>query len=143
MAEPHDIRALSGLLAAAQRALSAAERAALAEHGLTPGVFRLLDHVYDRPGAAPAAAAAALDVARPTVTAWIITLEALGFLARLDVPTDGRRATLEPTADGCRVVAEARDLIRRRQNRLLASAIDPGEQAALLDVLQRIATAGS
>lgn len=143
MAEPHDIRALAGLLSAAQRALQAAERDALAEHGLTPGSYRLLDHVYDRPGVAPAAAASALAVARPTVTAWIIALEERGLLARLDVPTDGRRATLEPTSEGRRVVAEARDLIRRRQNRLLSAAVDPVEQASLLDVLQRIATAGS
>ena len=143
MPEPHDIRALVGLLSAAQRALQATERDALAEHGLTPGVYRLLDHVYDRPGVAPAAAAATLGVARPTVTGWIIALDERGLLARLDVLTDGRRATLEPTPDGRRVVAEARDLIRRRQNRLLSGAIDPVEQAALLDVLQRIATAGS
>jgi DNA-binding MarR family transcriptional regulator len=115
----------------------------LAEHGLTPGVYRLLDHVHDRPGVAPAAAADALGVARPTVTAWIIALDELGLLRRLDVPADGRRATLEPTAEGQRVVAAARDLIRRRQNRLLSGAIDPVEQASLLDVLQRIATAGS
>jgi DNA-binding MarR family transcriptional regulator len=141
--EPHDVRALSHLLTAAQRSLAVAERLALEPFGLTPAAFRLLDLVALHAGIAPGAAAAALVVKRPTITAWANTLRGLDLLERGGVEGDARRATLTVTAEGDRVARAGRDLIRRRQNRLLAGAVDPVEQAGLLDVLQRIAAAGS
>ena len=141
--EPHDVRALARLLTAAQRSLAAAERAALEPYGLSPAVFRLLDLVAQRPGIAPGVAADALAVRRPTITAWTNALRAVNLLERGGVEGDARRATLTPTAEGERVAVAGRDHVRRRQNRLLAGAVDPVEQAGLLDVLQRIASAGS
>jgi DNA-binding MarR family transcriptional regulator len=140
--EPHDVRALAGLLAAAARALAAAERDELAALGLTPGPFRLLDHVADAGPVAPSAAASALEITRPTVTAWIKILQTGGFLERAELPGDGRRAQITVTVEGRAVQRRARDRIRRRHLRLLASAVEPNAQADLLDALARIAAAG-
>lgn len=141
--EPHDSRAFAVLLAGAQRSLATVERVSLEPLGLTPATFRLLDLVGREPGIAPAVAADALGVTRPSITAWIGPLADLGLLERGGVPGDGRRARLALTHDGGRVHRAAVDAVRRAHTRLLASAIDPVEQADLLDALQRIAEAGS
>jgi DNA-binding MarR family transcriptional regulator len=140
--EPHDVRALAGLLAAAARTLAAAEREELATLGLMPGPFRLLDQVADAGPLAPSDAASSLEIARPTVTAWVKYLQTAGFLDRFAVDGDGRRAQLTLTVEGRAVHRRARERVRRRHLRVLAAAVDPNAQADLLDALARIAAAG-
>jgi DNA-binding MarR family transcriptional regulator len=139
--EPHDVRALAGLLADAARTLASAEREELEALGLTPGPFRLLDRLAEAGPLAPSTAASALGVTRPTVTAWAKYLQNAGFLSRDDVDGDARRALLAPSAEGSAVHRRARERVRRRHLRLLAAAVEPNAQADLLDALRRIAAA--
>jgi DNA-binding MarR family transcriptional regulator len=141
-AEPHDVRALAGLLAAAARTLALAEREELEALGLTPGPFRLLDRLSVAGPLAPSTAASALDVTRPTITAWAKYLQNAQLLDRDEVDGDGRRALLSPSPHGRAVHRRARERVRRRHLRLLSAAVDPNEQADLLDALARIAAAG-
>jgi DNA-binding MarR family transcriptional regulator len=138
--EPHDVRALAGLLGEVQRRLDAAEREELATLGLTPPVYRLLDHLVERGAEEPAVAARALGVSQPSVSGWVATLAGLGLIERGRHRGDGRRALLAPTAAGEALHARATDRIRRRLLRLLAP-VDPVAQAELLDALVLLARA--
>jgi DNA-binding MarR family transcriptional regulator len=140
--EPHDARAFARLIADAQRAFATAERDALEPFGITPPVFGLLDVIARHPGISPAAAAEELGVTRPTVTGWLNGLRELGLVARGESARDGRKASLTLTEDGGTVYRAAVDVIRRRHTRLLASAIDPTQQADLMDALYRVSQAG-
>jgi DNA-binding MarR family transcriptional regulator len=139
--EPHDARAFARLITEAQRTFANAEREVLAPFGLTPPVFGLLDVIARRDGLSPADAADALAVTRPTVTGWLKQLRELGLVSR-EAVEDRRRARLTITADGRLVHESGTDQVRRRYVRLLARAIDPSEQADLMDALSRIAAAG-
>ena len=141
--EPHDVRAFAGLLRDAQQAVRGAERAALEPFGIAGSTFRLLDLLGRDGPCGPAAAAAALGVSRPSITAWVNDLVAMELVDRAGLATDGRRARVALTDEGERVWRAASDAVRRRQNRLLAVAVDPVEQASLLDALQRIASVTS
>ena len=114
----------------------------LAPFGLTPPVFGLLGVIAHDDGLSPAAAADALGVTRPTITGWLKQLRELGLISRGDAAGDGRRARLLLTGDGRIVHASASDRVRRRHVRLLASAIDPSEQADLMAALARVVSAG-
>ncbi|MDX6377974.1 MAG: MarR family transcriptional regulator, lower aerobic nicotinate degradation pathway regulator [Gaiellaceae bacterium] len=140
--EPHDARAFARLIADAQRAFALAEREALDPFGITPPVFGLLDVIARNAGISPAGAAEELGVTRPTVTGWLNGLRELGLVARGESDRDGRKARLTLTDDGRTVHQAAVDVIRRKHTRLLASAVDPTQQAGLMDALYRVSQAG-
>jgi len=137
MVEPHDVRALARALTRAARRLEGVERVALADLGLTPATFRLLEHLARHGATSPSEAARALEVRQPTITGWLNALHAAGLLERVAVDDDGRRVSLRLTSAGRELHGHAGDLVRRRQSRVVA-ALDPVMQADLVASLERL-----
>lgn len=65
-----------------------------------------------------------------------------GLIQRRSDPRDARRRMLHLTAEGARTAAEAAPAVQRLGDRLLAP-LDEAERAHFLDLLRRVADAGS
>ena len=98
----------------ALRAATGALRRRLRDDGyavLTPGEIAVLSRL-DRGGPATTATLARLDGITPqAMGATVTALAARGLLDRTADPADGRRALLTPSAEGVRVLREARDAV--------------------------------
>jgi DNA-binding MarR family transcriptional regulator len=103
--------------------------------GLEPKAFFVLDGIAEQPF--PAGLARHLSMPKPTMTAYLKTLEAAGLVTRAIDTEDMRRHRIELTARGIEVLTAARASLARyygaRLDRL--SAKDAAEFARLLSAL--------
>ena len=95
--EPHDVRGLARLLAAAEASFRDVEAEALAELDLRPWMLRVLDHLARVGPRSPSQVATDLEVAQPTVSGWIAGADAQG--PDRASPGRRRRAARDPAAD--------------------------------------------
>jgi DNA-binding MarR family transcriptional regulator len=91
----------------------------------------------DRYGMTQRALTEATLMDKVAVNRAVKVLESRGLVARLPNPTDGRSQLLELTAEGQAIHAEVMPLALATERELLGE-LDPGEQAMLRELLQRI-----
>lgn len=93
--------------------------------------------VARRGSASPSVLAEDLDVAAPSVTGRIGSLERRGLVRRTPSPEDRRRVQVELTDDGRRAWRGALDVVGHEEHRLLG-VLDPEERRTLSDLLRRV-----
>jgi DNA-binding MarR family transcriptional regulator len=105
---------------------------------LTPTSGLALSILADSAGPLPPNAIAdRLIMSRATVTGLVDSLERRGYARRLPHPSDRRMLLVEITEKGRQAAAQYRAIIHRRQKDWF-SALQPGEQQTLIDLLQRM-----
>jgi DNA-binding MarR family transcriptional regulator len=110
------------------------------ESGLTSREAAFLAHVDEPDGSSPAALARHLGIGRPTLSAALARLEALGLVAMAADPGDARRKRVRLTEAGRRAVAGSSVLDSGSVASLLA-AMEPEERRAAVDGLTALARA--
>ena len=130
-------------LAAALTKVNRRMRAARGEQSLSEGQLGVLT-ALDRHGSmSPGALAEHEHVRPPAMTRTVAHLTELGFVAKVDHPTDRRQVLVELNDAGRTVIAE----VRRRRDQWLTQqlgALTPEERALLADatkLMTRIANA--
>jgi MarR family transcriptional regulator for hemolysin len=131
-------RNLGWLLKQASYALSTELMAALAPVGVSPrGYHVLAAAVTGEHTQTELAHLVGLD--KTTMVVTIDELEEAGLAKRLPSTHDRRARVIAVTEAGQRKVAEAREVIARVQDDVLAS-LPPGERTGLLEALNRLVT---
>lgn len=110
------------------------------DNGLTSREAAFLAHVDNPDGSSPAALARHLGIGRPTLSAALARLEALGLVAIAADPGDARRKRVRLTDAGRRAVAESSVLDADRVASLLAG-MEPEERRCAVDGLTALARA--
>jgi len=102
-----------------------------------PSVGRMLVLIrLDRDGPASISDLAAAERVRPQSMAQTVReLEAAGHVRRLPDPADGRRVSIELTADGAAALRAAREARETWLTRALESELDADERALLREAL--------
>jgi DNA-binding MarR family transcriptional regulator len=109
---------------------------------ITPAEYAILELVAENPSTRQGVLAEALSIKRSNMTKVVRGLEDRGLLARA-VPTDDARAVeLSLTAAG-ETLRRQLAASMRRNDRLAASALDAGEQAELLRLLDKLLAEGA
>ncbi len=109
----------------------------MAKDRITPGQFGVLTLIDRNPGLNQSALARVLGIERSTMVAVIDRLEDRRLVARRKSPSDRRSYTLALTRQGAALLVKVRPRIRRHEKRI-AAGLEPGEVAALIDLLRRI-----
>lgn len=99
--------------------------------GLVLGLLR------DNGDLSPSELGQRLIVTRATVTGVVDSLERRGYVRRVPNPTDRRSLLVELTADGRRVVQEARTLIHRNEKSWM-SPLSDDDLRAYIGLLHRV-----
>lgn len=110
----------------------------LAEHDLTPPLVGILRLLRISAGESQQALAERLGLAPSRLVPLVDDLEARGLVRRERSRVDRRVNVLQLTAAGNEVLATVRTVVGAHEASVLAG-IDPGEQATLTALLQRIA----
>lgn len=113
----------------------------LAEHGISPGRWRLLIALLfqsDEDGATMGALADHLQVAEPTVTATVQRLENEGLVERSRDPNDKRRVLVRVTPAGVQKAAQVIPSLAPRLERFVATL---GGPEATRDMANRLTEA--
>jgi DNA-binding MarR family transcriptional regulator len=129
-----------GLFRAQADVFSAIERAALRPLGLTHAGFVLLMSIWTIGPLETRRLALALGVSRPSVVSVVNTLERRGFVRRVRSTLDRRLVTVELTAEGERLVADAQHETHRYERRLVAG-MGVQEQRTLARLLKKLEAA--
>jgi DNA-binding MarR family transcriptional regulator len=106
---------------------------------LTPAQFSVLLLLDNNPGRNQTEIAATLGILRPNFVAMLDTLESRDLLTRMRSPSDRRSHVLLLTDKGRSTLARARKLVATRHEARLVELLGPGDQAALLAMLAKIA----
>ena len=112
----------------------------LAGIGLSPGQFGVLTLIDANTGLSQSALAAILGIERSTMVAVIDSLEGKGWVERKPSVTDRRSYALRLTKKGATLLKRARPKVADHE-RDIAADLSDDEQAVLIDLLGRIATA--
>jgi DNA-binding MarR family transcriptional regulator len=104
---------------------------------LTPGLFGMLQVIAANPGLSQSRLAEAMGVDRSTIVAVMHRLEALGLVARLPVPRDGRSWALRMTRKGAVALRRIEALVRRHEDEV-AAVFTPAERRTLMSLLARL-----
>jgi DNA-binding MarR family transcriptional regulator len=105
---------------------------------ITPGQFGVLTLVDANPGLNQSELGEAMGVDRSTVVAVIDRLEGRDLVARRPAPNDRRSYALQLTVAGRALLDQLRPLVTAHEARL-AAGLSASEQAALIDLLRRVA----
>jgi DNA-binding MarR family transcriptional regulator len=124
----------------AQLALNDIFIEALSAWNITPPRFSALVIISRNPSLKLTQLARVLGIARSGAVMLVDALEDMGYVARLDVPEDRRAFGLVLTDKGHQ---DLTDIIKAvvEQDRLATRAMDAAEQAQLLRLLQKLASA--
>lgn len=109
-------------------------------HGLTPALFHILVLIENNPGLPQSDVANSLGADRSTIVPMMKRLEANQWIERRANPADGRAHALFMTPLGEGVLKDAAERLSAH-DRLLMDELTTVEQATLLRLLERIATA--
>lgn len=132
-------RDLAAMIVPLGRALTAAEQPVLREHGLTMWAYSVLLRLDVQPLRSQAALAGAIGADKTRIIDVLTDLDERGLISRNPDPADRRVRLLALTPEGRRVRDAAQAAIQRREERLLARHLSPGQRAGLLDALQALA----
>ena len=111
--------------------------AALGEHGITPGLFGVLEVIAANPGLKQTQLARAVRLDRSSVVPVIDKLERRALVSRRVAAGDRRSNALELTAEGNKLLERLRPLVLAHEERLAAD-LSRTERATLMDLLSRV-----
>ena len=103
-----------------RRAIDAAERQALAPHGLTVAGFELLDLLSRDPGISAVWAAARIGVSAQSTGTVLFRLSETGLITREFTSGVGRPAAIRPTRAGQKVLLATREVVDEIDDRFTA-----------------------
>ena len=106
---------------------------------LTPAQFSVLLLIDNNPGRNQTEIANTLGILRPNFVALLDALESRDLLTRMRSPSDRRSHVLMLTDEGRTTLTRARKLVATRHESRLIELLGPGDQAALLAMLAKIA----
>jgi DNA-binding MarR family transcriptional regulator len=132
---------LAAMLAPLVRALIAAERPILDEHGLTMWGYSVLLALRGQPARTQATLAEAIGADKTRIIGVLDDLQQRGLIRRQPDPEDRRAKVLELTAEGRRVCGVAQADIRRMEEVLL-TRLTPADRRGFLRALELL-TGGS
>src|SRR3954470_3005638 len=130
-------RDIARALRAAYLALHRQTNACFAEDGVTADQFVLLSALADEDGVTQQDLVRRIGSDPTTVRAMLLLLEGRGLVARGPHPADGRARLVTLTAAGRRLFRRLGVRSEPLRGRLLG-AFQPGEAAALLELLHRV-----
>jgi DNA-binding MarR family transcriptional regulator len=129
---------LAAMLAPLVRALIAAERPILDEHGLTMWGYSVLLALRGQPARTQATLADAIGADKTRIIGVLDDLQHRGLIRRQPDPDDRRARVLELTAEGRRVCAAAQADIRGMEEVLL-DRLPQADRGAFLRALRTLA----
>ena len=103
---------------------------------ISPAQMTLLDKITEHPGCGVQDIADQLDISPPTVSVGVSKLEESGLVEREPNPKDARSVQFFPTAHGKNLHSRFQKSRLQKFRRLLAG-LNPQEQGALLELLER------
>ena len=107
---------------------------------LTPAQFSVLLLLDNNPGRNQTEIANTLGILRPNFVAMLDALEGRDLLTRMRSPSDRRSHVLMLTDKGRATLARAKKLVAGKHEARLIELLGPGDHAALLAMLAKIAT---
>jgi DNA-binding MarR family transcriptional regulator len=128
---------LAAMIVPVGRALTAAERPVLADHGLSMWAYVVLLHLDEHPIRTQAALADTVGADKTRIIAVLDDLAARGFISRQPDPADRRARLLSITEAGRRARDTAQAAIQQREEQLLAR-LTPAQRRGFLDALQTL-----
>jgi MarR family transcriptional regulator for hemolysin len=136
--KPAGVPDLSFLLAHTSHVLATRMTAALAEIGLTPRAFCVLEHAL--PGELTQIELAGLvDLDKTTMVVTVDELEAAGYALRVPAPADRRARLVTVTPAGQKIVAAGRRIVDRVHGEVLG-ALPATRRAPFVDALDELAS---
>lgn len=130
---------LAAMLAPLVRALVAAERPILDEHGLTMWGYSVLLALAEQPTRTQAALAESIGADKTRIIGVLDDLQRRGLIQREPDPGDRRARVLSLTEDGRRVREAAQTDIRRMEEALLAR-LPAADRRGFLSALRVLST---
>jgi DNA-binding MarR family transcriptional regulator len=136
--EPPAVPDLSFLLAHTSHVLATRMTAALAEIGLTPRAFCVLEHAL--PGELTQIELAGLvDLDKTTMVVTVDELEAAGYARRVPAPADRRARVVTVTPAGRKIAATGRRIVSRVHGEVL-DAVPAARRTGFVDSLSQLAS---
>lgn len=132
-------RDLGAMLAPVLRALIAAERPVLDDHGISMWGYSVLTALEGMPARTQAALASSIGADKTRIIGTLDELQAAGHITREPDPADRRARLLSITPEGQRVLRSARARIHAAEDLLLAE-LPAGERRAFLSAVQTLST---
>lgn len=109
----------------------------IAEAGLTPPLFRVLNLVAAAEGRSQQAIAAAIEIPPSRMVALVDELEQRGLVERRPDVNDRRVRALFLTAEGKRCLARGREIAAKHEEEM-TQGMKPADRKRLVDLLQKI-----
>jgi DNA-binding MarR family transcriptional regulator len=103
---------------------------------LRPVEYTLLQLLSEGQLDTPSQLAKELRMTPPSMSVWLDKLAARKLLQRNKSLTDGRASQVQLTAAGTKLIKQAHEALLKSEREML-SALSPGEQAMLLEILQK------
>lgn len=130
-------RDLAAMITPLGRALIAAERPILAEHGLTMWGYIVLNALDGRPAPTQAALATSIGADKTRIIPILDDLQRDGLIERQPDPADRRARLVSITPRGRQVRAATQADIQKGEERLLAR-LSPADRRAFLRALETL-----
>ncbi|MGN9843283.1 MarR family winged helix-turn-helix transcriptional regulator [Nonomuraea sp. H19] len=128
---------LAAMIVPLGRALTAAERPILRDHGLSMWAYMVLLHLDEQPIRTQAALADTVGADKTRIIAVLDDLAARGLIHRQPDPADRRARLLSITEAGRRTRDAAQTAIQQQEERLLGR-LPPAQRRGFLDALQTL-----
>jgi DNA-binding MarR family transcriptional regulator len=126
---------LAAMIVPLGRALAAAERPVLHEHGLSMWAYMVLLHLDEQPIRTQAALAGAVGADKTRIIRVLDDLAARGLIHRQPDPADRRARLLSITDSGRRIRDAAQAAVQRREEEDLLARLTPAQRRGFLDAL--------
>ncbi|NKY57556.1 MarR family winged helix-turn-helix transcriptional regulator [Nocardia flavorosea] len=130
---------LAAMLAPLTRTLIAMERPVLESYGLTMWAYSVLVALSRGPARGQGVLAQEIGADKTRIIAVLDDLQDRGLLHRYPDPADRRARLLELTAEGHRIVAQARTEIQSREEQLVLQHLSPADRQVFLSALHTLA----
>ncbi|MFD4404955.1 MarR family winged helix-turn-helix transcriptional regulator [Nocardia sp. NPDC058499] len=130
---------LAAMLAPLTRTLIAMERPVLESYGLTMWAYSVLVALSRGPARGQGVLAQEIGADKTRIIAVLDDLQDRRLLHRYPDPADRRARLLELTAEGHRIVAQARAEIQSREEQLVLQHLSPADRRVFLSALHTLA----
>ena len=125
------------LLTAAQHEVFLVFSERLADYGITPGQYGVLNCLWSQGSAAPKEIARLLRLENSTVSGILDKLQKRGLVNRVLALNDRRSIRVEPTREGLALRDDVLHTVEELNREVLAAFV-PEERRQLLDLLRRL-----